>query len=130
MVFKRLSIADSEKQAIADYRTYQQLCMAKHGNLLLQQSYGVIRKGEIFVLQNGPDTSDLGIRNLWFAMVYATRFVYVALAAFSTGYLSDQNEERIRNLANRLADKREQLGNRARDRWGTEDPFKGLWKDG
>lgn len=124
-------VEDYEKQAEADYRVYQWLCMGKHANPLLQKEHGVIEQGKNVSLQNGPDTSETAIGMLWWGMDYASRYTYVALAAFARSHLRPIGVDlhnRIAERANTLAAKREQLRITAKQRFGGQDPFQGKWK--
>jgi len=127
-VFRQCGIPDPEKQAELDYRVYQQFCMAKHGNPLLQTAHGLIQQGRDVSLQNGPDTSEIAVNNSWYAMDHATRFVYVALAIFASNHLPTEHQSRIAERAKQLAERRNELKKRAVQRWGNEDPFQGKWK--
>ncbi len=123
---KKCGVDDPEKQAEADYRVYQWLCMGKHANPLLQKEYGLIQHGQDVSLQNGP--SETAVDSLWYAMDHATRYTYVALAAFAKSHLPIEQHNRIAERANALAAKREQLRSTAMQRWGDQDPFQGKWR--
>ncbi len=123
-VFRKCAVPDPDRQAESDYYVYQQFCMAKHGNPMLQTAHGLIPRGEDLVLQNGPDLSEMAINNLWYAMDHAVRFVYVALAIFASNHVPPEQQHGISERANQLAKERERLRGLARQRWGTEDPFK------
>jgi hypothetical protein len=125
---KRCGVDEPEKQAEADYRVYQWLCMGKHANPLLQKGHGLIQQGEDVSLQNGPDTSETAVGSLWYAMDHATRYAYVAVAAFARSHLAIEQHNRIAQRANALASKREQLRITARQRWGDKDPFEEKWR--
>ena len=125
---KKCGVDNPAKQAEADYRVYQWLCMGKHGNPLLQKEHGLIQQGRDISLQNGPDTSKTAVGSLWYAMDHAARYTYVALAAFAKGHLPIEQHNRIAERANALAAKREQLRTMARQRWSDQDPFQGKWR--
>jgi hypothetical protein len=79
-------------------------------------------------LQNGPDTSETAINNLWYAMDHAARFVYVALAIFASSHVPPEHQRGVAERANQLGKERDRLKKLAMQRWGTEDPFEGKWK--
>ncbi len=127
-VFRKLGIPDADAQAKRDYRVYQQFCMAKHLNPLLQKHYSFQKIGEWVVALNGPDWSDLSIKGAWFALDYSERFVYIALAAFINSHVPSQRQVGLAEQINSFAAKRQELNQAAQKRWGTEDPFQGKWR--
>ncbi len=127
-VLKKCGIPDAEVQAETDYRVYRQFCMGKHANPLLQSGHGIIPEGQDFRLRNGPDSSDLAINNLWYALDHALRYVYVALAIFTACHILDEQQSKILEEANLIAKEREELRKVARERWGTQDHFRGKWR--
>ena len=123
---KKCGLDEPERQAEADYRVYQWLCMGKHANPLLQKEYGVIQQGQDLRLQNGPD--ETAVDSLWYAMDHSARYTYVALAAFSRSHLPLEQHNHVAERANALASKREQLRITAKQRWGDKDPFQEKWR--
>jgi hypothetical protein len=61
------------------YSQYQQLCMAKHLNPLVEGGRGYIRVGNSVEFLPGPDTSELAVGLGWFALERASRFAHFAL---------------------------------------------------
>ena len=127
-VFKKLRIPDPDGQAKRDYRVYQQFCMAKHLNPLLQQHYGFQRRGQLVVAQNGPDWSDLSIKGAWFALDYSERFVYIALATFVSSHVPSEKQADLAEQINLFAAKRKELNQAAQKKWGPGDAFQGKWR--
>ena len=128
-VFKNCGIPEFEVQAQGDYRVYQQFCMGKHGNPLLQSGHGIVPAGKDVNVRSGPDTSELAVNNLWYAMAYSARYSYISVYAFTTYHVPTAQQDYIQKLADVLGARREQLQAIARKRWGTTDPFQGLWRN-
>jgi hypothetical protein len=68
--------------SIADkmYSQYQQLCMCKHLNPIIERSRGYdFIEGNVIQFRPGPDTSELAIKWSWLALECASRFAHFAL---------------------------------------------------
>jgi hypothetical protein len=80
------SVVDNADQARKMYSQYQQLCMAKHQNPIIERSrgYTVLERGGV-QFRPGPDTSELGIAHSWFALERASRIAYFALLRIADG---------------------------------------------
>ena len=102
--------------------------MGKHANPLLQKEFGLIQQGQDVKLQNGPDTSEMAVSSLWYAMDHAARYAYIALAKFAKSHLTIEQHNSIAKRANALSVKREQLRIVARQRWFDQDPFHEKWR--
>lgn len=61
------------------YSQYQQLCMPKHLNPIVERSRGYKLDGNAVQFKPGPDTSELAIRHGWYALERASRFANLAL---------------------------------------------------
>jgi len=62
------------------YSQYQQLCMCKHLNPIIERSRGYDRlEGNVIQFRPGPDTSELAIKWSWLALECASRFAHFAL---------------------------------------------------
>jgi hypothetical protein len=61
------------------YFQYQQLCMPKHLNPIVERSRGYELDGNVVQFKPGPDTSELAIRHGWYALERASRFANLAL---------------------------------------------------
>jgi hypothetical protein len=80
------SVVDNADQARKMYSQYQQLCMAKHQNPIIERSRGyTVLEGGGVQFHPGPDTSELGIAHSWFALERASRIAYVALVTIADG---------------------------------------------
>ncbi len=73
------NIVGDAKYAETMYRQYQQLCMAKHLNPIVERSRGYERLEGGIIFRPGPDTSELAISYGWYALERASRFAYIAL---------------------------------------------------
>lgn len=75
---------DPEELAGRIYGQYQQLCMAKHLNPIIERSRGYTALGGANIqFRPGPDVSDIGIEHNWFALERASRFAFFALHTMS-----------------------------------------------
>jgi hypothetical protein len=62
------------------YSQYQQLCMCKHLNPIIERNRGYdALEGNVIQYRPGPDTSDLAIKWSWLALECASRFAHFAL---------------------------------------------------
>ena len=80
------SVVGDSEQAHQTYRHYQQLCMAKHLNPIIERSrgYTVLENGGV-QFGPGPDVSELGVAHSWFALERASRIAYFALLTMADG---------------------------------------------
>jgi hypothetical protein len=65
------------------YGQYQQLCMPKHLNPIVEKGRGYEFDGKSVRFRPGPDTSELAIRLGWFALERASRFAFMGLVTFA-----------------------------------------------
>jgi hypothetical protein len=109
-----------------EYLKFRNLCLAKHSNPLFVKQRAFAGSSEGAVLKSGPDTSEVGIRDGWFALEHATGFSFLAIAGFLKHHLAAEREllAELGEIENALIS----LNNRAVARWGSEDPFPGKWK--
>ena len=110
------------------YRTYTQLCMAKHGHPQLQMQHVDSSEPGIFSLRNGPDASDRALRTIAFALLHGSRLTLLAQGQFVLDHLP-KNEATIRflEIRKRLDNKAKELNKEAAERWTGVDPFPGKW---
>jgi hypothetical protein len=64
------------------YAQYQQLCMAKHLNPLVEGLRGFRVEDQGLQFQAGPDVSEIGIAQAWFSLERAARFAFLGIAVF------------------------------------------------
>ena len=124
---KNFDHPDPKEQAEIEYRVYRQLCMAKHANPLFQMVHGYVFSRDEVIAMNGPNTSENFIRASWFALEHAAALSFIALMSFITNHLSVQENEDLLNQVVSIGDRRKELENLAKKRWGTVDPFPGKW---
>jgi len=125
--FQWLGVDDPQKQAKNAYLRYRQLCLAKHSNPLLQGQHGHrVTEDEILAI-NGPDESEQGIRESWFALETAVHLSCIALTSFVDNHVAPEERARMVDLVNQMGAGRQQLARKAMERWGNEDPFPGRW---
>lgn len=72
------------KDAKKHYSQYQQLCMAKHLNPIVERNRGYEFDGESVHFLPGPDTSDRAIALGWFALELASRFASLGLLTIAS----------------------------------------------
>jgi hypothetical protein len=82
MALRKLDIPDPEKHAAHRYLVYRQLCLAKHINPVFQRRRGLKPHGRRATVKTGPDTSEEGVREAWFALKHAAGLGFVATASF------------------------------------------------
>jgi hypothetical protein len=79
-------VVDDADQARKMYRQYQQLCMAKHQNPIIERSRGyIVLEGGGVQFRPGPDTSELGIAHSCFALERGSRIAYITLVTIADG---------------------------------------------
>ncbi len=61
------------------YSQYQQLCMPKHLNPIVERARGYTLEGKILQFRPGPDTSEIAIKHSWIALERASLFANLAL---------------------------------------------------
>lgn len=123
----KLGVSNAEQQTTIEYRVYRQLCMAKHINPLFQMQHGLTLIGDMISSRNGPDTSEESIRAAWFALEHASALAWLATASFVANHVSGSQRPALKQELKKLGDKRKELKSRAKERWGTQDPFPGRW---
>jgi hypothetical protein len=64
------------------YSQYQQLCMPKHLNRIVERERGYMVQGKTIQFRPGPDTTPVAIRHSWFAVERGSRLAFFAIAAF------------------------------------------------
>ena len=125
-----LGLQTIKEQAEIEYRVYQQLCMPKHANPLFQMRHGirVEEKERKFVLFNGPDTSQDAVRVCWFALEHSSAAAgLVAAGSFVRSHVPLGKGLPLAREIKAVGRLRKQLEQKAKERWGTEDPYPGKW---
>lgn len=123
---KKLGIP--EQSAFGEYQVYSQLCMAKHGNPLLQQQHGLKVSNETVTPQTGPDTSDDSIRLCRFAMEMSGSSILIALQSFISNHAPEEARPNLQSYHHLLQQEFVKLRQSAIKRWGKEDPNPGKWR--
>lgn len=126
----KLGTPDPEAQASVEYKVYRQLCMAKHSNPLLQKLYGYQRRENSVLAMNGPDTSESSVRAAWFALEHGAALTFIALSSFFLNHLPQNVADELCSQLENIGARRKMLEAKAKERWGTEDPFPGKWRVG
>jgi hypothetical protein len=108
-----------------EYRTYRQLCLAKHAHPLVQTQLGV-EVEEAVTIFNGPDSSEASVRAIWFGLEHAARLASFAARQFLRVNLADSHPDLVARVES-IASRRKELESKAKTRWGTVDPLPGKW---
>jgi len=124
-----LNADNPDKQAKNEYKVYRQLCMAKHVNPLYQMQHGLQIVDRDIVGINGPDTSEPAVRTAWFSLQHAVGLVFVAIHSFILNHVPSESRTILVEELNKIIKDHNRLDDAAKKRWGTEDPFLGLWRD-
>lgn len=125
----KLRVPDAEQKANTAYRTYSQLCMAKHANPLYQQQQGFrVVRGYVEAF-NGPDTSDHAIRAAWFALEHAVGLSLIAAASMISDHVPPDRKAALTEWLKQIEEGRKALEIKALTRWGGADPFPGKWRE-
>jgi hypothetical protein len=109
-----------------EYLKFRNLCLAKHSNPLYMKQRAYVRSSEGAVLKSGPDTSEVGIKDAWFALEHAAGFSFLATAGFLKHHIAAERE--LLAELGQIEDALISVNSRAVSRWGSEDPFRGKWK--
>jgi hypothetical protein len=124
----KLGVPNVDVQTTTEYKVYSQLCLAKHGNPLLQKQQGFrIEAGNVATM-NGPDLSEPAVRAAWFALEHAAGLAFIALSSFVSNHISRENQADLMNVIQAIGAGRKVLEDLGKTRWGTEDPFPGRWR--
>jgi len=124
----KLGVPNLEEQTSTEYRVYRQLCMAKHANPLYQMQHGYQLVGGNVAAFNGPDTSESAILAAWFALEHAAGLAFIALTSFTSDHVPHERRPELTKKLKDIGRARKTLEDRAKARWGTEDPFPGKWR--
>lgn len=118
-----------DKKGAADrqYRTYRQLCMAKHVNPLLERIHSYSLEEGNVIADAGPTTSEDGVRAAWFALEHGTGLTEVVLASLIHRFVPAQDVDHLDSELTALGARRAELRSRAIERWGNKNPFAGQW---
>ena len=123
-----LALPNSDAMTERLFKTYTQLCWAKHSNsaFLLEQSY--TRVGQDLVGGNGPSISEEAVRAGTFALEHGVALVFVAGAVFTQHHIPPEDRSPLVTELNAIGAERERLSGLSHARWGDEDPFPGRWR--
>lgn len=124
----KLGVPSPEKHALSEYRNYTQLCMAKHGNPLIQGQHGLHVSKESVIPKNGPDHSEKSIRVGWFTLEKSASAMLVASQSFVSNQVPESARTPLQAEHNATEKKCRDLRELAVNRWGSEDPSPGKWK--
>lgn len=107
---KYFDLSDVKKRQ--EYSIYQQLCLAKHGNPLIQREYGVVETPEAMMVQQLPYYSARTLRFARFAIFHAVRAVGSAAWVFIRLHLSEKRQNELISYLVALGDEYKRIGER------------------
>jgi len=119
---------DIDRRCAEEYRIYSQLKMGGHANPVLERRLGVVRTDTDVLRQNGPDTSEAGIRAACFAMLAAIHVSFMALTGLVRSNLSGKVSDDLVQQVIDIGTRGENLGAKFAKRWPPDDPFPGKWR--
>ena len=123
-----LGLDNLESRTPELYKTYSQLCMAKHANPLYQMQRGLQRSDGGVQAVNGPDISNDGVRSAWFALEHGARLCLMAGASFIENFVPKDQRDRLQKHLADIGVGCNDLSSKAAERFGSSDPFPGKWK--
>jgi hypothetical protein len=127
MALCKLGIPEPKKHADREYLVYRQLCLVKHLNPVFQRQRGLKLLGRQVTVNSGPDTSEEGIREAWFALERAAALACVATASFVQHHVPAKSRAGLNEKLKGIEMDVLSLSAKAQQRWGTEPPFE-KWK--
>jgi hypothetical protein len=124
----KLGIPNAKEHAARRYLVYRQLCLPKHLNPVYQRQRGLKLLDRTVTVKTGPDTSEQGIREAWFALEHAAGLAFVATASFVENHVPPERRGGVTDKLKSIEADVSALGSKARRRWGTQNPFPDKWK--
>jgi hypothetical protein len=124
-VLRESGVADVESLIRSELEIYQQLCLAKHSNPVLQSQHGLSADEKSVGWVIGPVLDEETIRVLWYALTQASRLACVAAIHFSRRYIADAA---LKELAERVVPalgEVDRIAQRAAERGWGHGPFQG-----
>jgi hypothetical protein len=86
---------DVEVATEKEYAIYQQLCLAKHGNPLIQKTQGYEKIGSEFFVVFGPKNTKQSQHVIWFSIGQAIRYSVMACSAFAKYHVPENYFKKI-----------------------------------
>jgi hypothetical protein len=98
-----------------NYRLYQQLCLAKHGNPLLAAQYAAIERADHLVeVLPSPHYSERIAHYARFALLHSVRATHDALTFFGEHHLADVPNVEVVKQSNQILARVQEIGRRDR----------------
>lgn len=126
-VFKKQAVPDVANEVDRHYRTYRQLCMAKHLNPLYEMQHAFELKPNLLVAMMGPRTSAAAVRGARFALEHAAWLSFVAISSFVDDHLAAADRAKLATRLEGLYRRTLKLTEESAERYETKDPFPGKW---
>ncbi|CAH1216178.1 hypothetical protein [Paenibacillus sp. JJ-223] len=104
----------------AEYKKYQQLCMAKHSNPLIQKHIGIFFENNSFIGEFGPDKTQYALRLICFSLENSIGFVMSGLVNYVNDHLREFDTRQFVSLYNKTADHYKKLRLYSLNKWGSE----------
>lgn len=113
----RVNCNHDEVSRKSEYRIYQQLCWMKH-SLPKMQDMRVADRNRISSIF-GPHKDERAINHAWFALQHSGRLTELVISLLLNKFSDSEAEKELK----RIAIKREELNQKAIERFGQQNPF-------
>jgi hypothetical protein len=118
LAVKKWGFAEAQKAADWLYAVYRNLCLPKHLNPLFQAHRGhLVREGAV-ICMTGPDASELGVKDSWYAVQLAIGLGDMAAAGYILDHVDEDKWKPLLHKAMEILREFAQLDENARTRWG------------
>jgi len=125
---KRLGVKNPEAVAERHYKRYTQLCWSKHVWPQLEMTLAIHDQAGTQVSDYGPNTTDVAVRTLWFALEQAVWCACQGINSMIQFHLNATPPPRIWDQLKRLVVDFRGMHDSYNKRWPNTDPFPGKWK--
>ena len=110
------------------YSTYRQLCMAKHANPLLEQSFGIQEQDGEILVRGGPVFDEVAFRMAWYALTNGAGLASIAIASVLTHHVDAEQVPALSSSLNSLSTRITGHTREALARGWDTDPYPGRWR--
>lgn len=128
--YQNLNEPNVDSETEAEYKTYAQLCQAKHTNPLIQKLHSLRIEDNRISLTNGPDSSEQAIILASWTLEHAAHLAYLALRGFKDSHLSlisPTSLAEVREKIDTLKHCITETVTAGIAKYGNTDPFPGKW---
>ncbi|QQZ58906.1 hypothetical protein JI735_19435 [Paenibacillus sonchi] len=107
--------------AEAEYKKYQTLCMAKHGNPLIQMRHGITLQNGAFIGEPGPENTEDSLKLICYSMESSISFVMAGVATYINEHLVDLNTTKLVEKYNNVLEFYKLLVQQSINKWGSDN---------